>query len=273
MKKKVTSLIVFLLAVLVVATGCGNGDANGDGLSGRVSLNGSTSVERVIASLIEAFNEEHPNVTLTFDATGSGAGITSATEGTADIGLSSRDLRDGEDGVDYIRFAVDGLAVIVHPDNPVSDLSSEQIAAIYTGEIVNWSEVGGEDAPIAVIGREAGSGSRGAFDDIMGIDGYVVHDQELTSGGAVITAVATNPFAIGYSSLSAVGDTVSVVSVDGVACTEETLLDGSYPVQRPFILMTQAGTEPSEVAQAFIDFMLSPEATEIISNAGVVQVR
>jgi len=273
MKKKITGIIAFLLAVLVVATACGNGAANGDGLSGRVSLNGSTSVERVIAALMEAFREEHPGVTLTFDATGSGAGITSATEGTADIGLSSRYLRDGEDGVDYVRFAVDGLAVIVHPDNPVSNLTSEQIAAIYTGEITNWSEVGGEDSPIAVIGREAGSGSRGAFDDIMGIDGYVVHDQELTSGGAVITAVATNAFAIGYSSLSAVGDTVRVVSVDGVMCTEATLLDGSYPVQRPFILMTQAGTEPSEATQAFIDFILSAEATEIISNAGVVQVR
>jgi len=273
MKKKIIGSIALMLAILVTATACGDNGANGDGLSGRVSLNGSTSVERVIASLIEAFSEEHPGVTLTFDATGSGAGITSATEGTADIGLSSRDLRDGEDGVDYIRFAVDGLAIIVHPDNPVADLSTEQIAAIYTGEITNWSEVGGDDAPIAVIGREAGSGSRGAFDDIMGIDGYVAHDQELTSGGAVITAVATNQFAIGYSSLSAVGDNVRVVSVNGVACTEATLLDGSYPVQRPFILMTQIGEEPSEAAQAFIDFILSPEATEIISNAGVVQVR
>jgi phosphate transport system substrate-binding protein len=272
--KKTFRLATLLLAIVLLFAACGGGGTtNGDGLSGRVSLNGSTSVERVIASLIEAFREEHPGVTLTFDATGSGAGITSATEGTADIGLSSRHLRDGEDGVDAIVFAIDGLAVIVHPDNPVTDLSTEQIAAIYTGAITNWSEVGGDDAPIAVIGREAGSGSRGAFDDIMGIEDQVAHDQELTSGGAVITAVATNPFAIGYSSLSAVGDTVRVVSVNGVACTEATLLDGSYPVQRPFILMTQIGTESSEAAQAFIDFVLSPAATEIISNAGVVQVR
>ena len=272
--KKTLSLLALALTVLITFAACGNGEqTGGDGLSGRVSLNGSTSTERVIASLIEAFREEHPGVTLTFDATGSGAGITSATEGTADIGLSSRHLRDGEDGVDAIVFAIDGLAVIVHPDNPVSDLSTEQIAAIYTGAVTNWSEVGGEDAPIAVIGREAGSGSRGAFDDIMGIEDEVRHDQELTSGGAVITAVATNPFAIGYSSLSAVGDTVRVVAVNGIACTEATLLDGSYPVQRPFILMTQLGTAPSEAAQAFIDFVLSPAATEIISDAGVVQMR
>jgi len=274
MKKKVIGLLALLLATLVLLTACGGGNtADENGLSGRISLNGSTSTERVIASLMEAFREEHPGVTLTFDATGSGAGITSATEGTADIGLSSRHLREGEDGVDAIIFAIDGLAVIVHPDNPVTDLSTEQIAAIYTGAITNWSEVGGDDAPIAVIGREAGSGSRGAFDDIMGIEDQVVHDQELTSGGAVITAVATNPFAIGYSSLSAVGDTVRIVTVNGVPCTEETLLDGSYPIQRPFILMTQIGTEPSEAAQAFIDFVMSSGAREIISNAGVVQAQ
>ena len=274
MKKKAIGLLTLLLATLALLTACGDSSAtDGDGLSGRISLNGSTSTERVIASLIEAFHEEHPGILPTFDATGSGAGITSATEGTADIGLSSRHLREGEDGVDAIIFAIDGLAVIVHPDNPVTNLSSEQIAAIYTGSITNWSEVSGDDAPIAVIGREAGSGSRGAFDDIMGIEDQVVHDQELTSGGAVITAVATNPFAIGYSSLSAVGDTVRIVTVNGIPCTEETLLDGSYPIQRPFILMTQIDTEPSEAVQAFIDFVMSPAATEIITNAGVVQAQ
>jgi len=272
--KKTIGFITLVLAALTLLSACGDGGTTTeDGLSGHVSLNGSTSVERVIASLIEAFMEEHSGVTLTFDATGSGAGITSATEGTADIGLSSRHLREGEDGVDATIFAIDGLAVVVHPDNPVTDLSTDQIAAIYTGAITNWSEVGGEDAPIAVIGREAGSGSRGAFDDIMGIEDQVQHDQELTSGGAVITAVATNTFAIGYSSLSAVGDAVRTVSVNGVPCTEATLLDGSYPVQRPFILMTQSGTTSSEAAQAFINFVMSPAAMEIISNAGVVQAQ
>ena len=244
-----------------------------ESLSGRVMLNGSTSVERVIAILIEAFNLDHPDVILTFDATGSGAGITSAQEGTADIGLSSRELREGETGIDAITFAIDGLAVIVHPDNPITDLSMEQIAAIYTGEITNWSEVGGEDSPIAVIGREAGSGSRGAFEDIMGIVDEAEHDQELTSGGAVITAVATNVFAIGYASLSAVGDTVRAISVEGVMITEQSLVDGSYPVARPFIMLTQSGTPLSPEAQAFIDFALSVAATDFIADAGVVQVR
>jgi phosphate transport system substrate-binding protein len=237
-----------------------------------VLLNGSTSVERVIAALGEAFMEEHSGVTVTFNPTGSGAGITSAQEGTADIGLTSRDLRPGEDGVDAITFAIDGLAVIVHPDNPVQSLTIDQLYGIYSGEITNWSEIGGEDMLISAIGREAGSGSRGVFDDVVGVD-EPLHDQELTSGGAVITAVATNPGAIGYASLSAVGDTVATVAVDGVAISDATLMDGSYPVARPFILLTQEGAEISEAAQAFIDFILSTEATEIIYNAGVVQVR
>ena len=242
-------------------------------LTGTYTLNGSTSVERVISALIEAFEEEHTGLTLSFNPTGSGAGITSAQEGTADIGLSSRPLRDTEDGVDYIVFAIDGLAVIVHPDNPVADLSIAQINGIYTGQITNWSEVGGDDAPIAVIARDAGSGSRGAFDDIIGLGDDVQHDQELTSGGAVITAVATNPFAIGYASLSALNNSVVAITVEGVAITEETLIDQSFPVARPFIMLTQEGAEIPEAIAAFMAFIQSPMATEIITNAGVVQVR
>ena len=272
--KKYISMIALLLACFVLFAACGNGGGATDsnGLSGNVSLNGSTSVERVIASLSEAFREEHPNVTLPFNPTGSGAGITAAMEGTADIGFSSRELREGEDGVDAIVFAIDGLAVIVHPDNPVYNLSTAQIAGIFNGEITNWLEVGGEDMPISTIGREAGSGSRGAFDDIIGLEGITM-DQELTSGGAVIAAVATNPFAIGYASLSAVGNTVQIISVDGVPCTNETLLDGSYPVARPFIMMTQSGAARSEATQAFLDFIMSPAAAAIIENAGAVQMR
>jgi len=272
MKKSIRLIALLIAAVTLFAACGGSGSSESDGLSGNVLLNGSTSVERVIAALSEAFMEEHAGVTIVFNPTGSGAGITSAMEGTADIGFSSRDLREGEDGVDAITFAIDGLAVVVHPDNPVNDLTLEQIAGIYAGEITNWSEVGGNDAPITAIGREAGSGSRGAFDDIMGLESPL-HDQELTSGGAVITAVATNPFAIGYASLSAVGDTVKILSVNGVLCTEETLLSGTYPVARPFILMTQSGAELSPVTQAFIEFIQSSAATEIITNAGVVQMR
>jgi len=286
--KKALAIVITCIFALALITACGgNGDtpaattatnpsATNDApaaaaLSGNVLLNGSTSVERVIASLIEAFNMDHPGVTLTFNPTGSGAGITSAIEGTADIGLSSRNLRDTETGVDSTVFAIDGIALFVHPDNPVNDLTVEQIAAIYTGEISNWSEVGGNDAPIAVFGREAGSGTRDAFDSIMGLGDDVIHDQELTSGGALLSAVATNPFGIGYASLSAVGTNVQLISVNGVPCTVETLLDGTYEVQRPFIMMTTSGADISPATQAFIDFIRSPEATEIIYNAGVLQ--
>jgi len=273
MKKKLISSIALLTAVLTLLTACGGGNnGGGDGLSGNVSLNGSTSVERVIAALGEAFMEEHNGVTISFNPTGSGAGITSAQEGTADIGLSSRTLRDTETGVDAITFAIDGLAVIVHPDNPVQNLTIEQLYGIYSGEITNWSEVGGNNLPISPIGREAGSGSRGVFDDVVGVD-EPVHDQELTSGGAVISAVATNPAAIGYASLSTVGNTVQIISVNGVMISDTTLIDGSYPVARPFILMTQSGAEISPATQAFIDFILSSAAAEIIENAGVVQAR
>ena len=288
--KKVIAIVITCVFALTLLAACGGNnntpaatttnpstgttatnDTSAAPLSGNVLLNGSTSVERVIASLIEAFNMDHPGVTLTFNPTGSGAGITSAIEGTADIGLSSRNLRDTETGVDYSVFAIDGIAIFVHPDNPVTDLSIEQIAGIYTGEITNWSEVGGNDAPIAVFGREAGSGTRDAFDSIMGLGDDVRHDQELTSGGALLSAVATNPFGIGYSSLSAVGTNVQLISVNGVPCTVETLLDGTYEVQRPFIMMTTSGADISPATQAFIDFIRSPEATEIIYNAGVLQ--
>ena len=279
--KKMFSLMLVPAMALFLFTGCGGGNPSGsvveaapatETLSGNVLLNGSTSVERVVASLIEAFNMEHPGVILTFNPTGSGAGITSATEGTADIGFSSRQLRDNETGVDATVFAIDGIALVIHNDNPVTDLSLEQIAGIFTGEITNWNEVGGNDSPITPIGREAGSGTRDAFESIIG-SSELAYEVEITSGGAAITFVSTNPFAIGYSSLSAVNDAVRVVSVNGVPCTEETLLDGTYEIQRPFIMMTQSGTQPTAAAQAFIDFTLSPEARDIISGAGVLQMR
>jgi len=273
MKTKTLSVLSLVLAVLVLFAACGGGGDSVDGLSGNILLNGSTSVERVIASLSEAFNEANPGVVLTFNPTGSSAGITSAIEGTADIGLSSRDLREEEaTGVTATTFAMDGMAVLVHPENPVSDLTLEQLYGIYSGQITNWSEVGGSDQPIATIGREAGSGSRGAFDELVGLD-EPLHVQELTSGGAVITAVAQNPYAIGYASLSAVNDTVGIVAIDGVQISEATLIDGTYPVARPFLMMTTVGAKPSPAVLAFMEFVMSPEATEIITNAGVVQVR
>jgi len=275
--KKLFTIASLLIISIIVFAGCASSggasapSANGQ-ISGNVLLNGSTSVERVIASLIEAFNEEYPAIVLTFNPTGSGAGITSAIEGTADIGLSSRNLRENESGVDYMVFAIDGIALFVHPDNPVDNLTKEQVAGIYSGQITNWNQVGASDSPIAVLGREAGSGTRDAFDSIMGIDDPV-HDQELTSGGAILSSVATNPYAIGYASLSAVGNNVKLISVNGIPCTDETLLDGSYEVQRPFIMMTTSGAEISQATQTFIDFVRSPYASEIISNAGVLQAR
>lgn len=241
-------------------------------LTGSVSTNGSTSMEKVIGTLIEEFREVEPGVTVTFDPTGSGTGIEAAGNGSADIGLSSRALKEEEiaGGLTQTVIAKDGIAVVVNSANGVSDLTVDQIARIAKGEITNWSEVGGADGEIAFIGREAGSGTRGAFEELTGTADACRYTQELTSTGAVITAVSTTPNAIGYASLSAVGDTVKALAVEGVACTEETVLDGSYPIQRPFVFATKTGAPLSQTAQAFYDFALSPEQAQLYIDAGVV---
>ena len=264
--RRIICLILAVIMLLAILTSCFDNSNN-------IFINGSASVERVISMLIEAFNQEHPDIILTFSPTGSGAGINSVIEGMADIGISSRELRENETGVDATTFAIDGLAIIIHPDNPVYDLTTEQIAGIYTGAVTNWSQVGGLDSPISVIGREAGSGSRGAFEDIMDITDETTHDQELNSGGAIVAAVSTNRFAIGYTSLSTVNDDVKTISVNGVAVSEATLLDETYPIARPFIMMTQSGGEISEAVQKFMEFIMSAAATDIISKAGVLQAR
>jgi len=273
MKKLVCLLISSVLSFALLA-GCGS-SRDSSGVSGSVSTNGSTSVERVVASLIEAFAEVNPDITVTYDATGSGAGINAAREGSADIGLSSRALRAGEieEGLESITFAIDAIAIIINPENTVEDLTVEQLAALFTGEITNWSEVGGPDSPVALVGREAGSGTRDGFESIVGVVDQCAYDQELNSGGAVIAAVATNPFAIGYASLSAVRDTVRAITVNGAAANEANALDGSYEVQRPFIFVLNPDNELSEAAQAFIDFALSGDAYGILHNAGVIQPR
>ncbi|MCD7947117.1 MAG: phosphate ABC transporter substrate-binding protein [Oscillospiraceae bacterium] len=240
-------------------------------LSGTISTNGSTSMESVISALKEVFEASNPGVTITYDATGSSAGITAATDGTADIGLSSRELKDTETGLTASVVALDGIAMIVNTANPVEDLTVEQIAGLFKGEITNWSEVGGSDMPVTLIGREAGSGTRDGFESIVGVAEECKYDQEMTSTGAVISSVSTNEYAIGYASLSSVGDTVKSVTVGGIPCTEETVLDGTYAIQRPFVIVTNASAPLSEAAQAFIDFALSPEAKEVIEAAGAVQ--
>jgi phosphate transport system substrate-binding protein len=241
-------------------------------LSGTVSTDGSTSMEKVIGALSEAFSEKYPNVTVTYNPTGSGSGIQAVTEGSCDIGLASRDLKDEEaaNGLTATTIAIDGIAMIVNTANEVTDLSIEQIASIYKGEITNWKDVGGADAEIVVIGREAGSGTRDGFESITGTEDVCVMDQELTSTGAVIQAVGANENAIGYASLAAVDDTVKTLTVEGVAPSEETVLDGTYKIQRNFNMITNDSAELSAEAQAFLEFALSDEAATLIEAAGAV---
>lgn len=273
MKKR--KLILPLLATVAlsatVLAGCSGGAAE-ETVEGTVTTDGSTSMEKVIGGLGEAFEEENPGVTFTYNPTGSGSGITAVTEGRCDIGLSSRDLKDEElaQGLTETVLAKDGIAIVVNPENKVEDLTVEQIADIFTGKITNWKEVGGDDAEIVLIGREAGSGTRDGFESITGTEEACQYRQELTSTGDVITTVAGNPAAIGYASLASVQDSVKAVTVGGVAPTEETIADGSYAVQRPFILVTKEGEQLSDAAQAFFDYATSEAAHEIITSAGVV---
>ena len=241
-------------------------------LSGNVNVNGSTSMGDVIAALTEGFNEANPDVTINYTGSGSGAGITGVLDGTCDLGLSSRALTDDEKSQGAVEniIALDGVAVVVNPENTVTDLTTEQIAQIFTGEITNWSELGGADAEIAVFGRENGSGTRSAFEEIVGVEDACVYTNEYSSTGDVIGNVASNPNAIGYASLSAVDETVTAVQVNGVAPSEETVLDGTYEIQRPFVIVTVEGTELSAEAQAFLDYAMSADVADIIAAAGAV---
>ena len=242
-------------------------------LSGNVATGGSTSMKNVIAALTEGFAEVEPGVTVSYDPTGSGAGITGATDKTLDIGLSSRALKDDEKAdVDGTTIALDGIAIIVNNASKVEDLTVDQLKQMFTGEITNWSEVGGDDGEIVLVGREAGSGTRDGFESIVDVKDSCKYAQELTATGAVISAVEANPLAIGYASLSAVGDTVKAVTVGGVECSEETVKDGSYEVQRPFVFVTNDSVTLSAQAQAFFDFAASADAADLIRTAGAVPV-
>ena len=245
--------------------------AAGD-LSGNVATGGSTSMKNVIAALTEGFAEVQPGVTVSYDPTGSGAGITGATDKTLDIGLSSRALKADETGVTGTTIALDGIAIIVNKDSKVEDLTVDQLKQMFTGEITNWSEVGGDDGEIVLVGREAGSGTRDGFESIVDVKDSCKYAQELTATGAVISAVEANPLAIGYASLSAVGDTVAMVTVEGVECSEDTVKDGSYKIQRPFVFVTNKSVTLSEQAQAFVDFATSKDAADLIRTAGAVPV-
>ena len=268
--KKLISIALSVLCVAALFTGCAKK------VSGQVATDGSTSMEKVIGALSEQFMADNSGVSVTYDPTGSGAGIEAAGNGSADIGLASRALKDEEKagGLTETVVALDGIAVIVNADSKVEDLSVEQIAKIFTGEITDWSEVGGEAGKISCIGREAGSGTRDGFESITGTRDACKLDQELTSTGGVIEAVAGNVNAIGYASLSAVEgkDTVKAVTVGGIACTEETVLDGSYAIQRPFVLVTKTDAPLSTAAQAFFDYATSTAANDLIKAAGAVPV-
>ena len=287
---KAKKIITLVLAVMVAAmsfAGCGSSSddtstTSADGaestktaLSGTVATDGSTSMEKVIGALGEAFTTENSGVNFTYNPTGSGTGITAISEGRCDIGLSSRALKDEEKakGLEGTTLALDGIAMIVNPQNGVSDLTVEQIASIYTGEVTNWKDVGGKDAEIVVIGREAGSGTRDGFESITKTAEKCKYRQELTSTGDVITAVSQNPDAIGYASLASVKDTVKALNVDGVTPTEETVKNGSYKIQRPFVLVTKKGVELSAAAKAFFDYATSAKASEIIAAAGATPVK
>ena len=241
-------------------------------LSGTVATDGSTSMEKVIGALSEAFMEANGNVTVTYNPTGSGTGIQAVQEGRCDIGLSSRGLKDEEkaSGLKETVLAYDGIAVIVNPANPVEDLTLAQIADIYTGKITNWSELGGADSEIVCIGREGGSGTRSGFEEIVDVKDLCQYRQELSSTGDVIATVAQNPGAIGYASLASVKDTVKAVKVGGVVPGEETVKDGTYAIQRPFVLVTKEGVTLGEAAQAFFDYAVSEDANPVVIAAGVV---
>ena len=242
-------------------------------LSGNVATGGSTSMKNVIAALTEGFAEVEPGITVSYDPTGSGAGITGATDKTLDIGLSSRALKDDEkNDVDGTTVALDGIAIIVNKDSKVADLTVEQLKKMFTGEITNWKDVGGDDGEIVLVGREAGSGTRDGFESIVDVKDSCKYAQELTATGAVISAVEANPLAVGYASLSAVGDTVAMVTVEGVECSEDTVKDGTYKIQRPFVFVTNKSVTLSEQAQAFVDFATSKDAADLIRTAGAVPV-
>lgn len=281
MKKLFMIATVFTLIVGTL-TGCGNaGSSDGGGSADKsadnsqtVATDGSTSMEKVVGFLSEAFMEEHEGIKVTYNPTGSSSGIQAVAEGRCDIGLASRDLKEEETAdLQGTVIAIDGIGIIVHPDNPVTDLTIEQIGKIYTGEITNWQEVGGSDAPIVCIGREAASGTRDGFEEVTGTKDKCQYSQELTSTGDVVQTVSGNPNAIGYASIASANDTVRTVSVEGVAPTTETIQNGEYKVQRNFVFVTKKDGTLSDAAQEFFDFATSSQADSLITEAGAVPIK
>ena len=276
--KKLMSILAVVALMATMVTGCGTKDEAPtsnptEKVSGTDATDGSTSMEKVIGYLSEAYMEENSDVKVTYNPTGSGSGIQAVQEGRCDIGLSSRNLKDEEtkDLKDTV-VAIDGIAIIVNPQNPIADLTIEQIASLYKGEITNWEEIGGYDAPVVLIGREAASGTRDGFESITDTEDACKYSQELTSTGDVVQTVASNPNAIGYASLASVKDNVKAVDVEGVTPTTETIQNGTYKVQRNFVFVTKKDKELTGAAKSFFDFATSAAADELIENAGAVPV-
>lgn len=298
--KKLTSIIAVALMASLVLASCGDNETSSNNtesstsgssviasepststsetsqedekLTGTVSMSGSTSMEKMAKALAESFNAKYPDVAIDIQLGGSSTGITNAQEGVSDIGNVSRDLKEDETGLVAHKVALDGIGVVVNLENPVEDLTMEQIAQIYTGEITNWSEVGGEDLEIYVVGREDGSGTRDAFESVTGVGENAQYDSLQTSTGAAKTTVATTPGAIGYVSFDSVDDTVKTLKVGGVEISTDTIKDGSYTLQRPFVMVTKEGAELSDAAQAFLDYVLSDEGQEVCVQVGLVSI-
>lgn len=281
--KKVISIAVAFTLFAGVLTGCGSNGASSSGGSSEekksdssqtVATDGSTSMEKVIGFLSEAYMEEHGDIKVTYNPTGSSSGIQAVSEGRCDIGLASRDLKEEEEtSLTGTVVAIDGIGIIVNPENPVKDLNIEQVGKIYMGEITNWKEVGGNDAPIVCIGREAASGTRDGFEEVTGTKDKCKYSQELTSTGDVVQTVSGNPNAVGYASVASVNDSVKMVSIEGVTPTTETIQSGEYKIQRNFVLVTKKDTSLSEAAQGFFDFATSEQADSLITEAGAVPVK
>ncbi|MBQ2841363.1 MAG: phosphate ABC transporter substrate-binding protein [Oscillospiraceae bacterium] len=265
--KKYLCVFYCVMVLFTILAACTSSDQS------TVATDGSTSMEKVMGFLSEGYMAENPDTKITFNPTGSAAGIRAASEGRCDIGLSSRDLEDEEKAeLNATVVAIDGIAIIVNPENPVTGLSIEQIAALYKGEVTNWSEVGGADAPVVLIGREAASGTRDGFESITATKDLCKYSQELTSTGDVVQTVASNPNAIGYASVASVRETVKQISVEGVAPTTETIQNGTYKVQRSFIFVTKKNAELTDAAKEFFDFATSEAADDLIIKAGAVPV-
>jgi len=271
--KKFIRMFSIMCLIANVLTGCASTSANSDTIT-TVSTDGSTSMEKVIGYLSEGYMQENQNIKITYNPTGSGSGIQAVSSGRCDIGLSSRDLKDYEkETLNENIVAIDGIAIIVNPENPISNLTVEEIAKIYKGNVSNWKDVGGNDSPIVLIGREAASGTRDGFESITGTKDLCKYAQELTSTGDVVQTVSSNPNAIGYASLASVKDTVKTLNVESVTPTTETIQNGTYKIQRDFIFVTKKDEQLSEAAQSFLDFATSDNADELIIKAGAVPVK